>query len=496
MTTEIDYSWDLKNEAELQTALDAAALMDLDEALSASEADAVPAVPAFALEQSHYDEKTQEDMLWQARTGLNSDTLCGAVETLLFMSDRPISLQKVKAQIDEELPLRVLHEAISKLQKGYEEKHHGIRLVEVAEGYQFRTKATYAKFVQNLFKVQSLVLTPTALEVLAIIAYKQPVSKTEIERIRGVDSSHIVRALMDKRLVKITGRSEELGRPSLFSTTEEFLEVFNLANIEQLPPESELAELASTNTVGNIADIKSVVFMGGEKKNFDVDELEELDKLSESIRDIAEGTDFTMLLKQEEKRRIDGKDEGVRKSAFDILEEFVVKDASIRQNRIAATSELLMSAVEPKLADVSFEGLLNVPEVDMEWEAERLAELAGAEGLMAHNPSGDEVHQSLMETEETTELEEIQEQILETGGLAIDEAAELEAALESAFERLTGESLSDQEGDRDAEANLQNQLESLDFTVDSAIKKGMDMDLDLSFLNEALPEDDNSDLKE
>src|SRR5690606_33498682 len=119
-----------------------------------------------------------------------------------------------------------------------------------------------------------------------------------------------------KRLVKISGRSEELGRPSLFSTTEEFLEVFNLANIEQLPPESELAELATANTVGNIADIKSVVFMGnGEKKNFDVDELEELDKLSESIKEIAAETDFTMLLKQEEKRRIEGTEEGVRKSA-------------------------------------------------------------------------------------------------------------------------------------------------------------------------------------
>lgn len=480
MTTEIDYSWDLKSEAELGDALEAAAALDLDEVetatLVATDAE------AFNLELNHYDEREQEDMLWQARTGLNLDSLCGAVETLIFMSDRPISLQKIKAQIDEELPLRVLHEALSKLQKGYEEKHHGIRLVEVAEGYQFRTKATYAKFVQNLFKVQSLVLTPTALEVLAIIAWKQPVSKTEIERIRGVDSSHIVRALMDKRLVKISGRSEEIGRPSLFSTTEEFLEVFNLANIDQLPPEHELAELATQNTVGHIHDIKSVVFMGADqKKKFDMDELEELDKLSESIKEIAADTDFTMLLKQEEKRRIDGTEDGPRLSAFDILEEFVRKDETVRQNRAAVSSELLMSAIEPKLANIEFDGLLNVPEVDEEWESERLSQIAGIEGLVAHDVSGDEVHQELIEGAAET----------------LDEASELEAALESAFERLTGEALSGpEEEDVQAVEELQNQLETLDFTVDSAIKKGVEMDLDLSFLNEALPEDDNPEHKE
>lgn len=495
MTNEIDYSWDLKSEAELSSALEAAANITIDETVELSHPEEIPAIPEFAFDQAHFDEKAQEDMLWQARTGLNPDTLCGAIETLIFMSDRPISLQKIKAQIDEELPLRVLHESLSKLQKGYEDKHHGIRLVEVAEGYQFRTKALYAKFVQNLFKVQSLVLTPTALEVLAIIAYKQPVSKTEIERIRGVDSSHIVRALMDKRLVKISGRSEELGRPSLFSTTEEFLEVFNLANIDQLPPESELAELATANTVGNIADIKSVVFMGGEKKNFDVDELEELDKLSESIKEIAAETDFTMLLKQEEKRRIEGSEEGVRKSAFDILEEFVVKDASLRQNRLAAHSELLMSVVEPKLADVAFEGLLNVPEIDTEWEAERLAALSTEAAITAHDLAGDEVHMGLIKDDHHSGQAELQEEILATGGLDA-EALELEAALESAFERLTGDSLSSDLDEAQAHDNLQAQLESLDFTVDSAVKKGMEMDLDLSFLNEALPEDDNSEQQE
>ena len=193
------------------------------------------------------EDQQYEDNLWQAKTGLDSESLCGAIETIIFMSDRPVPLNKIRKLIDEDMPLRVLHESIEKLQEEYETKQHGIRLSEVGEGYQFRTKATFSKYVKDLFKVNSLVLTPSTLEVLAIIAYKQPVSKIEVEKIRGVDSSHIVRTLMDKKLVKMSGRSNELGRPTQYSTTQEFLEVFNLADLGELPPEHDLEEIANTN---------------------------------------------------------------------------------------------------------------------------------------------------------------------------------------------------------------------------------------------------------
>lgn len=403
--------------------------------------------PDFALEMSYFDQEKQEDVLWQARTGLDMDSLCGAVETIIFMSDRPISIQKIKSQIDEELPLRVLHDALTLLQKGFEEKHHGIRLIEVAEGYQFRTKATFSKYVQNLFKMNSLVLTPTALEVLAIIAYKQPISKTEVEKIRGVDSSHIVRALMDKRLVKICGRSEELGRPSLYSTTLEFLEVFNLSDISQLPPEFELQELATKNTVGNIADIKSVVFMG-DKKKFDFDELEELDQLSQSIKDVQSDTNFTLLLKSEERKRIDGIETGLKKSAFDILEEFVIKEASTNQNKIAALSEILNSVIEPKVVDIDQEGVFNAPEIDKEWEE--------------------------MQKEDETPFNWNEKPLFE-------EALELETALNDAFLEMTGTEL---EMDEMQTSELQEKIDELDLTVGDTILKGRDLDLDLNFLKD------------
>lgn len=445
MNNDINYEWDLSIEEVAK------------EEISVVE----PEAGEFVLELNHYDEKAQEDMLWQARTGLNFDTLCGAIETIIFMSDKPISIQKIKAQIDPELPLRVIHESLQKLQQGYEEKHHGIRLVEVAEGYQFRTKATYSKFVQNLFKINSLVLTPTALEVLAIIAYKQPVSKTEIEKIRGVDSSHIIRALMDKRLVKIVGRSEELGRPSLFGTTEEFLEVFNLPNIQALPPEYELEEMATKNTIGTIADIKSVVFRSENLSKFSADETDELERLSESINQIAAETDFTILLKTEEKKKAEG-EVVVRKSAFDILEEFVNREESLRQNIQAAESNTLMNVVEAKAVDISQEGVIfNAPEIDEEFEALRAQEIAELEAQEALNAEA--------RAEDDAEFENLQK-----------EAEELEKALDFAFEQLTGEKLEDGEMPFDVDSNIEN----LDLSIDQAILKGKELDLDLAFLNE------------
>jgi segregation and condensation protein B len=314
----------------------------------------------FSLDLDFFNEKEQEDKLWQARTGLNSDTLCGAIETIIFMSDRPVNLQRIKAQIDPDLPLRVIHESLSRLQDEYEAKHHGIRLMEVAMGYQFRTKATYSKVIQNMFKVSSMQLSPTALEVMAIIAYKQPISKTAVESIRGVDSSHVVRQLMDKRLVRIVGRSDEMGRPSLYGTSQEFLEVFNLNTVDDLPSESELHELATATDLGAISDIKSIV-NSGDKKIFNFDEFEELEGLTSQIKDIASGTLFTQCLKDMDKKR-KSKDDIEKKSAFDILEEFVNSTEIIDQNKLSMESETLMAIMEPKSVDVTNTNeILNAP---------------------------------------------------------------------------------------------------------------------------------------
>ena len=470
----------------------------------------------FNLDLDFFNEKEQEDKLWQARTGLNHETLCGAIETIVFMSDKPINLHKIKNNIDPDLPLRVIHESIARLQSEYEAKHHGIRLMEVAQGYQFRTKATYSKIVQNMFKVQSLQLSPTAIEVLAIVAYKQPISKTAVESIRGVDSSHVIRALMDRRLVKMTGRSDEAGRPSLYETTAEFLEVFNLNEITDLPSEIELEELANASEIGEISDIKKIVQVG-EKKIFDMDELMELDELSASIQEISSETMFTQSLKDLEKKR--SNEEGVeKKSAFDILEEYVNKAQIIEQNKNSTESEVLTSVMEPRPVTLSLlKEMLNTPqleedELDIEVELEVSADeaLAKSEELLAAmTDESEEILESqianlnieeevdnafdmLLSDDGEEESEEVAvpasevdtdeldiasfishklNTVVEDAPDSATEAEELSAALDDAFDNLMGDAVA----------------------VEKTVEEAKDLDIDLEFLKSSFDESEDQD---
>ncbi len=463
-------------------------------------------------------EELDEDVMWQVRTGLDMDTLSGAIETIIFMSDRPVPLAKIRNLICEDIPLRILHEAISKLQEEYEAKHHGLRLLEIAEGYQFRTKATYSKYVQDLFKVKSLVLTPSALEVLAIIAYKQPVSKVEVEKIRGVDSSHIVRQLMDKRLVKVVGRSDELGRPVVYGTTPEFLEVFNLADVSQLPPEHELEEMADSD-VGKIADIKSIC--EGDKSKFVFDEFEELESLSSNIKDISAETEFTKSLKVEERRRT-SEEGGQIRSAFDLLEEFVNNKSVTDENLIAVLSETMLPAIEPIVITDLEGGPYNTPEVEDDFE---MIDLETGEAFAAEAEEVEEIFEDVSEEDESTsmdlstdeedfvidesnfvsfedtaadvapvakeaEKEDEEENFLFASDRSnVREADSLEAALEAAFANLTGESLSDfgvplasEEDFAKNQDDVDQKVNDIDELTDTMMDKANELDLDLSFM--------------
>jgi segregation and condensation protein B len=410
------------------------------------------------IEEMVAEEIVSDEVLAFARTGLNMDTLCGAIETIIFMGDKPVSITKIKSLIDEEMPLKTIHEAIQRLQAEYEEKHHGLRLLEVAEGYQYRTKATYSKFVQDIFKINSIVLSPTALEVLAILAYKQPVSKVEVDKIRGVDSGHIVRALMDKRLVKVMGRSEEVGRPVLYGTTPEFLEVFNLADISQLPPEHELDAMSRVSTVGQIADIRTLV-QDGDKARFKFDEIEELDQLSEAIKNISPETDFTASLKVEEKKRISA--EGVDiKSAFDLLEEFVNKRLISEENKKAFESNLTTNIIDPKVIGDLEAGPFNVPETDDDFFQ------------MIDLDTGIPVDELEDESEELFDMDQDSEEM------------ELSKALDDAFSHLTGETSDFEASELEFGSELEERDQNIEDITNEMIAKAQDLELDLSFLKE------------
>tara|TARA_B100000925_G_scaffold276421_1_gene243552 strand:- start:110 stop:1384 length:1275 start_codon:yes stop_codon:yes gene_type:complete len=359
-------------------------------------------------------ENENRENAWREDTGLDEETLCGAVETIVFMSDKPVEIKKIKKLIHEDIPLKLLYEAISKLQSDYESKRHGIRLVEVAEGFQFRTKPIYSKFVQDLFKIQGLQLTQSALEVLAIIAYRQPVTKFDVEKIRGVDSSHLIRTLIDKRLVKISGRSDDIGRPTIYSTTPEFLDVFNLSDLSALPPEYELDEIVESQkiTMKDLSDIRN-----GDQTKFIFDEVDEIDKLASQIRSIQTSTGFT------EELTIKPKVEGEKvKNPFELLESYVEKTLLEKQMREASGSNVVNPGGLAIVVSDLLSEIHNAPE-----EEEDEFEMIDLDTGLPIDAQGDG------EAETEIEGECGGDHDLETSAL---EEEEIEAALDEAFENF------------------------------------------------------------
>ncbi|MBS0654476.1 MAG: SMC-Scp complex subunit ScpB [Verrucomicrobia bacterium] len=161
------------------------------------------------------------------------------VEALLFATSEPLSIQKIQQIITPTTPAtgREIKKILLELQNEYIEQNRSFGLENIAEGYLLRTKADFAPYVQLLFNNRRKdKLSQASLETLAIIAYKQPVTKAQIEAIRGVDSSGVLAHLQERLLIEVTGRAQTPGRPSLFATTKEFLKHFGLKNLSDLPP--------------------------------------------------------------------------------------------------------------------------------------------------------------------------------------------------------------------------------------------------------------------
>lgn len=161
------------------------------------------------------------------------------LESLLFASSTPLSLRRL-VQLLEGPTAKEIMASFGRLRQLYNDGRRGLRLVEVAGGYQFRTAPENADHVRALLREKPARLGRATLETLAIIAYKQPVTRAEIEAIRGVDVEGALSSLLSKRLIKIAGRKEAVGRPLLYTSTPEFLEVFGLKDLNELPTLKEL----------------------------------------------------------------------------------------------------------------------------------------------------------------------------------------------------------------------------------------------------------------
>ena len=166
--------------------------------------------------------------------------LTEVIETLLFVTPRALTIQQLKDLVGLEPSTKELRQAVQKLNLEYELTGRVFRIEEVAGGFQMRTVSRVRAWIRKVDAIKPFRLTPANLETLSIVAYKQPVTRAQIEFLRGVDSSSTLRTLLQRRLVRISGRAELPGKPTLYSTTKTFLEVFSLQSLKDLPTLAEL----------------------------------------------------------------------------------------------------------------------------------------------------------------------------------------------------------------------------------------------------------------
>lgn len=172
-------------------------------------------------------------------------TLKQIVESILFVSDTPLSLERLYT-ILEEFERDDIRAALAEITADCNSDKRAIELVQVAGGYQFRSRSAFADYIRRLKKLKPTRFSPSALESLAIIAYRQPVTRSEIEYFRGVDSGGVLKSLLDKKLIKIIGKKDIPGKPLIYGTTKEFMEIFSLKDLASLPTLREIEALADS----------------------------------------------------------------------------------------------------------------------------------------------------------------------------------------------------------------------------------------------------------
>ena len=173
---------------------------------------------------------------------MNPDKIRSIIEGVLFASENPVTLDTL-AQIVDEIDKKDLSVLLDNLVAEWRGLNRGFHIVEVAGGWQFRTRPEYAAWVHRLRAERPSKLSRAALETLAMIAYKQPITRPEVEDLRGVDSGAVIKNLLERNLIKIIGRKDAPGKPVVYGTTERFLEVFSLRDLGSLPSLRDLKEL-------------------------------------------------------------------------------------------------------------------------------------------------------------------------------------------------------------------------------------------------------------
>ncbi|MFN7728687.1 MAG: SMC-Scp complex subunit ScpB [Bdellovibrio sp.] len=262
---------------------------------------------------------------------VEEERLDSIVESVMFASDRPVSLHQLKLVFKgTNIKSDKIRKALDRLAVELAGSKRGVTLEEVPGGYQLRTKIDNMTFLTRTLKARPFKVSGPALEVLAIVAYKQPVIKAEIDEIRGVESGHLMRALMEKGLVNFEGKSDLPGKPMLYGTTRKFLEIFGLRNLKELPTLSQIDELlpegidevqAEKPTLSQITDSLSQQAAGSYS-----DGEEELLKISGQLEGITTSSDFFEAEKLRQKQKRDEERAGGIREALLVGESVSTRD--------------------------------------------------------------------------------------------------------------------------------------------------------------------------
>ena len=190
---------------------------------------------------------------------MNYPNLSALLEAIIYLATEPVTLDAIHKALPE-VDRREIQETLNEMVERYRAADHGIEVREIADGYRFSTKPEHHEILKHFLKSQ---IPPTrlslaALETLAVIAYKQPVTVPEIQDIRGVHATSVIKTLLDKKFIATAGRKEVLGRPILYKTTKEFLVHFGLKDIGELPSMEEFEELIKTQAAAEEEIVEQV----------------------------------------------------------------------------------------------------------------------------------------------------------------------------------------------------------------------------------------------
>ncbi|MGE4384755.1 MAG: SMC-Scp complex subunit ScpB [Endomicrobiaceae bacterium] len=213
------------------------------------------------------------------------------IESLLFVSERPLLNREIKAVIKDELSENDdVEKILQEMQQEYFQLNRSYELKFVADGWTFATKPEYSVWIKKLLKEKTILkLSPSAMEVLAIVAYKQPITRAEIDNIRGVDSGGVIDTLLDRKFIKIVGRKESLGRPLLYGTTQDFLRHFGLSHLSELP------------VIENAGDIPNKEEENVQELPFEENNISDFNKNGENTKETKEELQETDVIEREKK---------------------------------------------------------------------------------------------------------------------------------------------------------------------------------------------------